>query len=344
MISLIVPVYKVESTIKRCLDSILAQTYTDFEVLLIDDGSPDSCGKICDAYAAQDSRISVFHQQNQGLAAVRNRGVQEAKGKWICFVDSDDLIHPQMLEHLYRAVSENDVGMSTCGVFESAALPESFMRLRQYECSLRHSTEENILELFQNGRHRYWIACGRLIRRDILLRNPFENGRIYEDNAIVPHWLHEAGTIAHVKENYYFYQVNPQGITQSVFTLKKLDLLWALEEQIKFYGSISYQQMKRKICAYYLTTAAWYSRRVRYELKCPHRAGEIRRDMLRLLEENPMDTLTLTEEERKSIHDALHPHIAQIRRLPKVCASVLKSGGIKALAERVRRRLSRAKE
>ena len=343
-ISVIVPVYNAQKYIHRCVDSILAQTFTDFELILVDDGSPDNCGAICDEYAAKDSRIRVIHQENQGQAAARNHGVAQAQGSWVCFVDSDDMIHPQMLEHLYRGAQEPGVGISACGAIEAENVPADFTS----ELSCRYQTmqmdEVGLQNLYETGDHRYWVIWGKLIKKEIVEKIPFAVGRIYEDNAVACRWLQEAKVIANSENKYYFYQVNPAGTTKKTFQLKHLDFLWALEEQIKFYGSIDYQKMKRKICAYYLTTAAWYSHRVRYELKRPHRAGEIRRDMLRLLEENPMDTLTLTDEERKSIHDALHPHIAQIRRLPKVCASVLKSGGMKALAERVRRRLSRAKE
>ena len=97
-ISVIVPIYKVEAFLHRCVDSILAQTFADFDLVLVDDGSPDGCGAICDDYAARDSRVRVIHQKNQGQAAARNHALAAAKGDWVCFVDSDDAVHPQMLE------------------------------------------------------------------------------------------------------------------------------------------------------------------------------------------------------------------------------------------------------
>ena len=105
-ISVIVPVYKAEAYLADCVESLLAQTFTDFEIILVDDGSPDNCGSLCDGYAAANDRISVIHQENRGQSAARNHAMTRAAGKWICFVDSDDLIHPQMLELLYRAVCE----------------------------------------------------------------------------------------------------------------------------------------------------------------------------------------------------------------------------------------------
>ena len=103
-ISVIVPVYNVEKYIHRCVDSILDQTFTDFELILVDDGSPDNCPAICDEYAAKDSRVRVIHQKNQGQAAARNYGVSMAKGAWISFVDSDDMIASKTLELLYQVV------------------------------------------------------------------------------------------------------------------------------------------------------------------------------------------------------------------------------------------------
>ena len=107
MISVIVPVYKAEMYLRRCIDSILAQTYKDFELLLIDDGSPDNCGAICDEYAAKDSRVHVFHKENGGVSSARNLGLDNARGEWIAFVDSDDWIGPSYLEELVKGLDSD---------------------------------------------------------------------------------------------------------------------------------------------------------------------------------------------------------------------------------------------
>ena len=114
LISVIVPIYKVEKYLHKCIDSILAQTYTNLEIILVDDGSPDNCGKICDEYAAKDSRIKVIHQPNGGLSAARNAGLDIATGDYIGFVDSDDYIAPDMYEKLYNALVKNDADMAIC--------------------------------------------------------------------------------------------------------------------------------------------------------------------------------------------------------------------------------------
>ena len=115
-LSIIVPVYKVEKYLPKCIDSILAQTFRDFELILIDDGSPDNCGAICDAYAARDSRIKVIHQANAGLSAARNAGLDISTGTYLGFVDSDDWIEPEMYETMIATAMEKNVDVVVCGV------------------------------------------------------------------------------------------------------------------------------------------------------------------------------------------------------------------------------------
>ena len=111
-ISVIVPVYMVESYLHRCVDSILSQTFVDFELILVDDGSPDNCGAICDEYAAKDSRIRVIHQKNGGLSAARNAGLDVAREEYYAFVDGDDWIDPDMYENMYRAIQKGNADLA----------------------------------------------------------------------------------------------------------------------------------------------------------------------------------------------------------------------------------------
>ena len=142
MISVIVPVYKVEPYLHQCIDSILGQTYRDLEVLLIDDGSPDKCGEICDEYGRQDKRVRVFHTENRGLSAARNLGLNEATGEYIGFVDSDDWIVPDMYEVLLKRLEENRADISVCGVSyeaidsrrEFAFIEAIYTRTESLEC------------------------------------------------------------------------------------------------------------------------------------------------------------------------------------------------------------------
>lgn len=153
LISIIVPVYKVEKYLKRCVDSILTQTYQNMEIILVDDGSPDNCGAICDRYKKTDNRVVVIHKRNGGLSDARNTAIPLAKGEYISFIDSDDWISSYYVEHLYEAVAkcDADIGISWFeNIFEGKALqskPEE--PLSNYECL----TAEECLKklLYQNG-------------------------------------------------------------------------------------------------------------------------------------------------------------------------------------------------
>ena len=122
LISVIVPIYNVEKYLPQCIESILRQTYTNLEIILVDDGSPDSCPQICDDYAAKDSRIKVIHQANSGVSAARNSGLKIAKGKYIGFIDGDDYIEPDMYEYLYNLITVYEGNISVCTVTDKPTL------------------------------------------------------------------------------------------------------------------------------------------------------------------------------------------------------------------------------
>lgn len=119
LLSVIVPVYKVEPYLHRCVDSIRIQTYKNLQIILVDDGSPDNCGKICDEYTELDARIIAVHQKNRGLSGARNTGLRYAKGEYVAFVDSDDWIVPMMYETLVGMIEKNDLDMARCGIIET---------------------------------------------------------------------------------------------------------------------------------------------------------------------------------------------------------------------------------
>ena len=118
-ISVIVPIYNAEKTLRKCVDSLLAQTFQDYEILLIDDGSPDQCGAICDEYAKLDSRVRVIHQENQGVSAARQCGMDNAQGEYTIHADPDDWVEPEMLEELYKKAKEDDAYMVICDFYEN---------------------------------------------------------------------------------------------------------------------------------------------------------------------------------------------------------------------------------
>ena len=264
-ISVIVPVYKCEQYIHRCVNSILNQTFSDFELILVDDGSPDNCGKICEEYAKKDFRVKVIHQVNQGQAAARNNGVKESQGEWIHFVDSDDMIHPKTLEILYKTAVDNDVKLSMCSAFQGENIPDDFSKNHNITANILNMDEENIFHLCKNEKYYYWVVWGKLLHKSIFLKHPLTEGRIYEDNAVVCKWLHEAQRVAVIPCPLYFYYINTSGTTKKDFTEKQLDILWAFEEQISFFHSLDYEKITEHLASYYFEISANMYYRAKHE-------------------------------------------------------------------------------
>lgn len=265
-ISVIVPVYKCEEYIDRCINSILAQTFKDFELILVDDGSPDNCGNICDEYAEKDNRITVIHKENGGQSSARNRGVEIAKTDWLCLVDSDDAIHPQTLEKLYWTVLSNDAKIGTCNLQQGEQIPENFsITYDNLVPEIIELNEENLLNLAKNVRYYYWVAGGKILHKSIYEKYPLTEGRIYEDNAVVCKWLHEAGKIAILNEKLYFYYTNTSSTTKKIFSEKQLDVLWALREQIEFFNAIDYRKILSYLCTYFFEISANLQHRIKTE-------------------------------------------------------------------------------
>lgn len=163
IISVIVPVYKAESYLHRCVDSLLAQTFTNFEILLIDDGSPDKSGQICDEYAQQDKHIRVIHKRNGGVSSARQCGIENALGEYTIHVDPDDWVEPNMLECLYEKAKSENADMVICDFYVENG--EERMFVRQQPSDLKHETV--LRELFQ---HLHGSCCNKLIRRSCYQR------------------------------------------------------------------------------------------------------------------------------------------------------------------------------
>lgn len=259
-ISVIVPIYNSEKYINRCVDSILAQTFRDFELILLDDGSMDQSGRICDDYAEQDSRIRVIHQKNQGQASARNTGIRLASTEWIAFVDSDDVIQPQYLEFLHCEAKKNDVKISVCHAYEGKECPKDFFEYQQVNSIRCSVNEQNLWKWYFGADERiskftYWVVWGKLIHITILQKYPFTINRIYEDNAVVFKWLYESGDIVFCNNVMYFYYVNTEGTTKKAYSLKRLDWLWAVQEQILFYKDIRFHTLEVMLKKQYIWEA-----------------------------------------------------------------------------------------
>ena len=191
LISIIVPVYKVEKYIHRCVDSVINQTYKNIEIILVDDGSPDNCGRICDEYAAKDSRIKVIHKPNGGLSDARNCGIEAADGEWLMFIDSDDWIESNMAETLLNIAINNNVRMAVCGVVlfddEKEYVPE-YLKVEEGFFSAEEIFKKNIPTCFV-------VACNKIMHKSLFEFFRFEKGRIHEDEIAAHHLIDQCKSI-----------------------------------------------------------------------------------------------------------------------------------------------------
>lgn len=337
-ISVIVPVYKAEHFLADCIDSILSQSFTDYEVILVDDGSPDDSGRICDEYAGKHDSISVIHQENQGQAAARNHAMTRAKGTWICFVDSDDLIHPQMLQLLYEAVEESGAAISMCGMLEAVALPEDFCRDREAAFRTLTMDEETLVTLHDAQEYPGWVACAKLIRRDLIEAYPFREGRVYEDNEAVCRWICRGGTLAETKETLYFYRGNPESTTKAAFRLKQLDYLWALESIIGFYTGLGYGKMRKRFVERYIDAAINCCSGARYLLDRPDVVEQIEKQTKAYLRRQQ---IKLTKEQFEGLLEVTHPKLVKLYWPVSGVLNTLNQEGVSGLVRKLQNRFGK---
>lgn len=244
LISVIVPVYKVEKYLGRCVDSILAQTYENTEIILVDDGSPDNCPKLCEEYAKKYSSIRVIHQENRGLSGARNTGIRHAKGDYLAFVDSDDVISPHFLESLYRAMKETHANISQCRweYMHGDTIKEPYDSQAKRECFTGREMLANLY--IQTGAY-FVVAWNKLYKRELFEEIRYPEGRIHEDEATTYRLFDLAEKCVYVDNALYGYYVGTGGtsITRNGFNLKKLDWRLANKERVNYFIERDYREL-----------------------------------------------------------------------------------------------------
>jgi glycosyltransferase involved in cell wall biosynthesis len=221
-ISVIVPVYKVENYLDRCVQSILDQTWTDLEILLVDDGSPDNSGAMCDQWALRDSRIRVIHKPNGGLSSARNAGLEEAKGAYIMFIDSDDVIHPDMCRILLELAENHQAQIVSCEPAHTFDDEEPPFTTDSTPTVL--TSREAISRMwYQTGF--FPSACTKLFTRKVFQTQRFTEGILFEDVDIMHRLLWEAKTAVTIPAALYGYMHRGESITTNTFSLRDLDIL-----------------------------------------------------------------------------------------------------------------------
>ncbi len=251
-ISVIVPVYKVEAYLDRCVSSILGQSFQDFELILVDDGSPDNCGSLCDEYAAGDSRIHVIHQKNGGLSAARNAGIdwvfENSDSRWLAFVDSDDWVSPDYLRLLYRAVSETGNRISACGFYRTSgeALPPAgeedaqVLSAEDYYCGTEIHGGVTM------------VAWNKLYHRSLFESLRYPVGKLHEDEFTTYRAIYQAGAISVIQAQLYAYYQNPTGIMGSKWNPRRIHVLEAVEQQIAYAREKNYRALEKRAVNQYV--------------------------------------------------------------------------------------------
>lgn len=283
-ISVIVPVYKVEPYLRRCVDSILGQTFTDFELILVDDGSPDNCPAICDEYAAKDSRVHVIHQENGGLSAARNAGIDwvfsNSDSQWITFVDSDDWIRSCMLDTLYKAAVEKCVEVSVCGYEKTEE--------RKPEVSENTPSAEiwEVEEFYTACTVNATIACAKLYHIHCFSEIRYPDGKLHEDEFTTYKILFAQPKIAVISAPLYCYYHNPNSITTSVWTPRRMEVMQAFDEQLSFFAKSGFPiALKRRVRSYFWMLCSQYYGACSAPQRYPCEMKQIKKQIRKIMRE-----------------------------------------------------------
>lgn len=232
MVSVIVPVYKVEEYLSRCVNSILAQSYKDLEIILVDDGSPDNCGKICDEFAEKDNRIKVIHKENGGLSSARNAGLDVAKGTYVCFIDSDDWVEKDFVECLRSIMIDTDSDMSACTFCRTKG---DIAKRQNYGIDIKIITDKKCACIFSEKSYAGY-ACNKMYKREIIENNKIRfdesifNG---EDFPFTLEYVKHVNKVAFTKQDLYFYFFRETSIMHTIRLNERfITILYAREKAL----------------------------------------------------------------------------------------------------------------
>ena len=281
-ISVIVPVYKAEAYLTQCIESIRNQTYQNLEIILVDDGSPDRCGAMCDDFAAQDPRIRVIHKENGGQSSARNAALSVATGEYIGFVDSDDWIEPHMYQTLYDRLVEHDAQISVCG--GQLEFPDGSISYFN-----PHYPKDKDLQLFDTlgalenviGNQQLTNSlCDKLYHRSILEGLRMSEGKIYEDMELVPQCLEKAQRVVYHPEPYYHYRQTGSSTIRGEFTPGRFAEADVALKIARDYEK-RYPTLYPRAMAYYISVSLTIIHRSRKAKSCQ----ALRRSLIRALKQ-----------------------------------------------------------
>ena len=263
-ISIIVPIYNVEKYLNRCVRSIVNQSYTDLEIILVDDGSTDECPTICDNWAKKDSRIKVIHKQNGGLSSARNAGIDIAAGQYLVLVDSDDYIAENMVAILYSALIKHDADLALCSYIKGNEDSYCFGDSNDFDSEEKDPLTA-IHQIYNSSEDAqlYVSAWGKLYKKELFNGIRYPEGKIFEDIYVTHRILYRCERIAVVSNKLVYYYQHPASIMNSQFSIKKLDYLQALKERVEFFREHKLYDLSEIAYDDYLHSLVWEYSRVR---------------------------------------------------------------------------------
>ena len=271
-ISIIVPVYNVEHYLHRCINSILNQTFKDYELILVNDGSTDLSSKICNDYAQNNKKIKVIHQDNGGAASARNSGMEIALGDYIAFVDGDDFIHTKMYEDLYNVAKENDSDIVVCDFIkikedmdyktEGKLLNNNIFNYSNLEAleKLYSSTDQvgNNLTMV--------LPVNKIYKKNLFNTIKFVEGKICEDEFMAHRILYESKKISYIPKILYFYVQRSNSVMNSPYSIKRLDKVYALKDRVEFFKEINQRKLLNLAIRSFIDSYFWNYYKVKIEI------------------------------------------------------------------------------
>ena len=234
LISIIIPIYNKEEYLERCVKSVIEQTYSNIEIILVDDGSKDKSSQMCDYYGEIDNRVVVVHKENGGLSDARNKGIDASKGRFLFFLDADDYIAKEAMEVLHKRITEENADIAICNFTWINTKGESLCREDViYDEVLDKKGLFEKLSLEPN--FYYVIACNKLYNREIFEKCRFKLGKTHEDEFIIHHVFGNCRKAVSVSKILYYYIQSENSITTSAISIKNLDYIEAIYDRIQFY-------------------------------------------------------------------------------------------------------------
>ena len=245
-ISIVIPAYNVERYIRQCIDSILQQTFTNYEVLIVDDGSTDQTGRICDEYEKKDGRIHVIHQKNMGQSVARNEALDVATGEFVTFIDSDDWVSEDFLEQMFAAVYKTGADISVCGLrYFDDGDTTSFVRKDEYQYNVT-SGRNVCIDYYQMKQIITVGPSGKLFKADLLKDIRFPPGKIYEDQGTIPRLFYLAKKVAFIADSeLYAYCVREMSTSHAPFSARKFEDVWNVNYCVCFFSKQGDQELAK---------------------------------------------------------------------------------------------------